>query len=98
MEECRPRRRRRRDCSADDLCPDTTVNGIAIAGNDVTVVRNTDGAQVGTIDTVTGVVTVPAGGGGSCPVDLDIYIDGVLAAQETGLDPCTAETINIVWT
>lgn len=38
------------------------------------------------------------GSAADCPVDLDIYIDGLLAAQETGLDPCTVETINIIWT
>lgn len=76
-------------------CPDVMVNSTAIGGYSVTVMQ--DGSMVGAVDPLTGVVTVPSCTD-PCTVDLDIYIEGSLVSQLSGLDPCAAETINIVWT
>ena len=35
---------------------------------------------------------------GDCPVDLDIYVEGNLVAQLSGLDPCVDNEIFINWT
>lgn len=88
-----------RQATIADLCPcaPTTVNGVMSDVSDIHVKQG--GVDVGTLDPITGIHTVPeCPPAADCPVDLDIYIDGVLAAQETGLDPCTVETINIIWT
>lgn len=78
-------------CEGGGPCPATTVNGVTSDVPDIHVKQG--GVDVGTLDPVTGIHTVPA-----CLVDVDVFVAGMSQGILTDLDPCEVQTINITWT
>jgi hypothetical protein len=72
----------------------TTVNGVQ--SNTPTIVVRQGGEPVGTLDPITGIVTIPeCPPSGDCPMTVNITVDGVSQDPVENVDPCVDNTFNI---